>query len=46
VHVRQKLRTSRRLPVSLESRQCLLLHDPARLKINDGSDSTGKSEFP
>ena len=34
------------LRISLKSRQCLLLHDPARLKINDVSDPTGNSEFP
>jgi hypothetical protein len=46
LHIREKLCTPRRLHISLKSPRCLLLHDPARLKINDVSDSTGKSEFP
>ena len=46
MHIREKLRTPRRLGISLKSCQCLLLHYPARLVIVDVAESFGNSEFP
>jgi hypothetical protein len=47
LHIREELRTPRRLRISFKSRQCLLLHHPVRELVVDAvSDSIGKSEFP
>ncbi len=47
LHIGEKLRASRRLAVSLESRQCLLLHHPVRARVVVAiSDTVGNSEFP